>query len=35
MNKFLIALLVAGYCYVSNMDYTDYMVAHGQVEVQK
>lgn len=33
MNKILIALLVVGYCYVSNMDYEDAMLAHGHVQV--
>lgn len=29
MNKFLIAILVAAYCYVSNQDYEDQQIAHG------
>lgn len=35
MNKLIAIVLIAAYAYVSDMDYTDYQIAHGQVEVQK
>lgn len=33
MNKIVLALLVAGYCWVSNTDFEDQQIAHGQVVV--
>lgn len=33
MNKIFIALLVIGYCFVSNQDFEDAQLAHSHVQV--
>jgi hypothetical protein len=33
MNKVFAALLIAAYCYASNMDFEDSQLAHGTIQV--